>query len=512
MTSKTSTLTTSAKKPATLRRLSTHIWSENSHNASGSQASLTLSSKTSALSFQDSHAEEVEVEASLIAGGLYNASSFASTSTITSPKPRSKPLAAAATFRRRISRDDVQMADSTKTRPSSPVAMVSPLRIENVSLLQSDIIECSQSQSQEPSQDSRRLRRTLSNVSNASTILIDPTFEQCIEKLDKRGIKHHDYGFKRPLSLIPELFDQYEGIAEYEYKLNQHPRSNPITGKVLRRLLACGWVTMDEVQQRCTPADMEELRKFDMEENTYPSNLRFPDHKPLNRRQRLWVMDQKRGLYQKIDKGLDEIRKQEECSRAYARGERRRDKTLHEQWLDEQRARAKARAKEEKEKAKKGKRRFEGEAGGAEVEKGSDSPKRARFSESPSPPPSQQSSPKPRKAPKVWSDEYWIRFRDEHGLIPSEYEKQYPAPRSMYDPEIYSEAVEAFEKVVERKEGEKRVLPERSDTPPLDDESSQSQSQSQSQQRRKPVPLVHPKKAKGLQRGGLTRQQTLLAF
>ena len=62
---------------------------------------------------------------------------------------------------------------------------------------------------------------------------------------------------------VPEMFDPYRGVAEFEYHLGVKTFRRPVLGKTLRRLLIMGWVTQEEVAQQCAPMDIEALEAYD---------------------------------------------------------------------------------------------------------------------------------------------------------------------------------------------------------------------------------------------------------
>lgn len=68
---------------------------------------------------------------------------------------------------------------------------------------------------------------------------------------------------KTALEPIPEIFDPYYSLAEFEYNL-LHSRSFrlPIPGKTLHHLLDMGWVTEEEVRKRCAPMDIMALERY----------------------------------------------------------------------------------------------------------------------------------------------------------------------------------------------------------------------------------------------------------
>jgi hypothetical protein len=65
---------------------------------------------------------------------------------------------------------------------------------------------------------------------------------------------------------IPEIFNQYEGLAEVEYRWTQSPQMYPVPGKILSRLLEMGWITEEEICACVSPIDLVELQRH----NTWP--------------------------------------------------------------------------------------------------------------------------------------------------------------------------------------------------------------------------------------------------
>jgi hypothetical protein len=63
------------------------------------------------------------------------------------------------------------------------------------------------------------------------------------------------------LHRIPEIFNQYEGLAEVEYRWTQSRWMYPVPGKILSRLLEMGWITEEEIRAHASPMDLVELRK-----------------------------------------------------------------------------------------------------------------------------------------------------------------------------------------------------------------------------------------------------------
>lgn len=63
--------------------------------------------------------------------------------------------------------------------------------------------------------------------------------------------------------LTPETFDPFKALGEFEYRLRQLPRTLPIPGKTIRRLVEIGWISEDEVSKRCNDEDKKSLSEFD---------------------------------------------------------------------------------------------------------------------------------------------------------------------------------------------------------------------------------------------------------
>ncbi|KAF8221324.1 hypothetical protein L208DRAFT_694408 [Tricholoma matsutake] len=114
--------------------------------------------------------------------------------------------------------------------------------------------------------------------SPAPTEIEDPDPEYILNQLDTLNIKVRDFAYEPPYTSrspstsaqpqsspgpVPELFDQYKGIAEFEYRLAQSPRTFPIMGKTMRRLLDLEWVLYEEAEERLHEIDWEALREHD---------------------------------------------------------------------------------------------------------------------------------------------------------------------------------------------------------------------------------------------------------
>ncbi|KAG6906751.1 hypothetical protein DXG01_012281 [Tephrocybe rancida] len=116
--------------------------------------------------------------------------------------------------------------------------------------------------------------------SPAPTEVDDPEPEVILEGLKNLSIKVRDYAYPsspshassssytpRPAA---EIFDPQRAIVEYEYRLHQNPRTHPIPGKVMRRLLILGWVPMAEAQERLQQIDWEAMKEHDAKDSGYP--------------------------------------------------------------------------------------------------------------------------------------------------------------------------------------------------------------------------------------------------
>ncbi|KAF8342450.1 hypothetical protein F5887DRAFT_918706 [Amanita rubescens] len=109
--------------------------------------------------------------------------------------------------------------------------------------------------------------RTVSPV--PTEILDDPPVEDIIANVVAHGIKIRDFASmeevsKSTLKPVPEIFDPFLAVAEFEYRLDDKGFRWPIPGKMLRRLLVIGWVSQEEVAQRCAPMDIDALKMYDM--------------------------------------------------------------------------------------------------------------------------------------------------------------------------------------------------------------------------------------------------------
>jgi hypothetical protein len=251
------------------------------------------------------------------------------------------------------------------------------------------------------------------SVSPAPTEVDDPEPEYLEEQLQNQGIKIRDFGFEPRLApilptvraVIPELFDQHEGLAEFEYRMAQKPRLFAMNPKTLRRLLDIGWVTMDEVRTRGEQRDLEELAKYDSKP-PHPFVLRNKGERFSRRpspEETASILSTKRFMLTRLDR----MRRNAEADAE------RRERDARE--VEESaRRKGKGRATETGEKRK----RFEDD----------------------------------------WESQEWSQQSQQ---------KQYPAPLASYDPEIYPEAAGVIES--QQLSQGRPVPPPRADTPPIEE-------------------------------------------
>ena len=135
--------------------------------------------------------------------------------------------------------------------------------------------------------------------SPASTVPEDPDPEYIFNQLAKHHIKIHDFAQYPPYTTVASLpspftdgvstpalrnestpntvhptsvptilftsetFDPRKALGEFELRLRQTPRTLPIPGKIIRRLIEIGWVTENEAESRCSESDLKGLEDFD---------------------------------------------------------------------------------------------------------------------------------------------------------------------------------------------------------------------------------------------------------
>ncbi|KAF5331831.1 hypothetical protein D9611_008949 [Ephemerocybe angulata] len=271
----------------------------------------------------------------------------------------------------------------------------------------------SQGQSQDYSQSQSQSQRR--SVSPTPTEVDDPEPEYVATQIRSLGVKILDFGFEPTpahLAPIPELWDQYEAMAEFEFRLEQEPRVYPVHGKNLRRLLQIGWVDMEEVKERCEEMDMEELRRVDARP-AWPFALKYnakENRRKPSKEDKLLILQPRRYGYMRMDR----LRKNAEQAslRREQEGQEAREK------LDSIMRKGKGVLRDDEE----GDIEFDREC---EKYYG----------------PSQCSQP----------------------------DKQFPAPLSAYDPDIYPEAAGVIESQ-QSSQGRPVERPPRIDTPPLEEE------------------------------------------
>ena len=302
-----------------------------------------------------------------------------------------------------------------------------------------------------------------------------------MNQIQVKGIKVHDYAYSSPTSSslppIPEIFDQYKGIGEVEYRWTQSHRTYPIQGKTLSRLIDMGWIGQQELSSRAAPMDLEELRRHNAKQPTYPWKPFAWTQIPTAQERKDWMHSRASYLYQwdriRADAEFQEMRKLKLDREVAEVKEKMRER-------DRQNALALSRAKGKGKQVENisHKRRLEvddadhdntttpsdGESDGSE-------PKKRRLSEEP--------------------EHLYPAF-----LIPS---KQYPAPLHTYDPQIYPEAAYAIGSSSQSQA--RPVVPPRTDTPPLSDDEDTKHSSGRGPK------LVHPKHGRPLKRR-LSRTQT----
>ena len=69
-------------------------------------------------------------------------------------------------------------------------------------------------------------------------------------------------------NIIPEIFDPYWAVAEFEQNLGISSKAQasrgrePILGKIVQCLLDIRWISEEEVARRCTPMDIQALTEY----------------------------------------------------------------------------------------------------------------------------------------------------------------------------------------------------------------------------------------------------------
>ncbi|KAF8907051.1 hypothetical protein CPB84DRAFT_1744837 [Gymnopilus junonius] len=150
----------------------------------------------------------------------------------------------------------------------------------------------------------------------------DPSY--IFERLDEQGIIRRDFAFAPPFyseanpaffkadfvkanTPVPatEIFDQFKGLTEIDYRWTQPARTYPVSGKTLRRLLNMGWLTDEELCTRGHAMDFEELKKFDaspMKNPWRPFKDRSAPHAKPSLAERRDMLNAKMGYWYQFDK------------------------------------------------------------------------------------------------------------------------------------------------------------------------------------------------------------------
>ena len=317
--------------------------------------------------------------------------------------------------------------------------------------------------------------------SPAATEIDFPESQDIMNDIQVKGIKVHDFAYSSAvsrsaprLSPIPEIFDQYKGLAEVEYRWKQPHRTYPIQGKTLSRLIDMGWIGQEELSARAAPMDLEELRKHNARQPMYPWKPFQWTTIPTAEKRLELANERAPYLYQ-----WDKMRAQAEFQEVRRLRLERETEEVEERIRERERqtelalSQTKGKGKQVVVESAGHKRRFEADdndddsvntltEGESDISTEGTETKRRRLSEE--------------------LEDVFPAF-----LIPS---KQYPAALHTYDPEIYPEAVYA----IGSQSQSRPVVPPRTDTPPLSDDEDT---------RRK---LVHPK-TRALKRQ-LSRMQT----
>ena len=120
------------------------------------------------------------------------------------------------------------------------------------------------------------------NHMTCKSSLVSPGSPETGMKNNLEGVIVWDYAYpssftsSTPASClhpIPEIFNQYEGLAEVEYQWTQSPQMYPVPGKILSQLLEMGWITEEEIHACGSPMDQVELQKHNATWLPYPWKL-----------------------------------------------------------------------------------------------------------------------------------------------------------------------------------------------------------------------------------------------
>ncbi|KAJ8495920.1 hypothetical protein ONZ45_g12645 [Pleurotus djamor] len=113
-------------------------------------------------------------------------------------------------------------------------------------------------------------------IQREDTILTDQ-IEESIERIKHMGVKVHDFAYiggapslTQPNAAVmgphrpqPTRFSLHYALAEYDLRTTMTKTHRPpIKGLSLSRLLQAGWISLEEIKERCIKGDWAELRKF----------------------------------------------------------------------------------------------------------------------------------------------------------------------------------------------------------------------------------------------------------
>ena len=298
-------------------------------------------------------------------------------------------------------------------------------------------------------------------------ILDDPPVEDIISNLIAQGIEIRDFASpeevrKLTLKPVPEIFDPYRGVAEFEYRLGVKTFRRPAPGKTLRRLLVMGWVTPEEVAQRCAPMDIEALETYDAKvavdvqqgRGVYPwRSLKWTTVPTMQERKKLVVKYM--WYFVAIDrarKHLEALERKEQLSREQAEEEERmamevlqrqelekkgqmRMGVLPEDW-DSLTLPKLFRATGEGSR----KRSLSNAANQASNRETYDGNDKDLGDDAPSEPKRVRVTPQPSSSVLPPSPSHLFLPQSQEDYLSNAPAKQYPAPLSSYDPNIYPDA------------------------------------------------------------------------
>ncbi|KAG5649839.1 hypothetical protein H0H81_001808 [Sphagnurus paluster] len=360
----------------------------------------------------------------------------------------------------------------------------------------------------------------------------DPEPESIIEQLTALNIKVRDFAYPTTITYTEpppppttEIFDQYRGIAEFEFRLAQNPRTRPIEGKTLKRLLALRWVSMAEAKQRLHQMDWEAMKDYEALDAQHPWRPCKWSVVP-DAAHRAQLVLEHGAIFIHLDKIYRMVQAQREAEEQEQRlireaQERLRvmeaereggmgmvvsaaDEDEDEDEEERELQEVEGAVQPDADSVAAGKKRALEHTASTPSFPNSDTltgPKRARLSDVPDLPASfaatlassqsaSTSSSQPSSSQASASTSSSAR-----PIIRTPPPRQYPAPLSSYDPELYPEAARVIE-------AEARPPTPRADTPPLDDDDDGTDTDSEERPGNR---LTRPRK--GLKRA-ISRTQT----